>query len=267
MLGFNDLKFRVENKVATLTLNRPDVYNALSDDMRMGMKYAVDYINDTKNDIRIVVITGAGKAFCSGGDIKLMKQRIEENISYRQRIDTYRQDVANMVLNLKSIKQPVIAKLNGPTYGAGCSIAMIADIRICADHVKFGVPFAKRGLIPDWGSTYLLPRIVGLSKAIELVATGNSFDSTEALRIGFVNQVVPKGSLDDAVTVMCSNILESGPFSLIYAKQAMLDALTSTLETAVEKEAQLQSLCYRSDDHCEGVDSFLEKRPPNFKGL
>lgn len=267
MLGFKDLLFNVENKIATLTLNRPDVFNALSDDMRLGMKSAVDYINDPENDVRVVVITGSGKAFCSGGDIKLMKQRIDQCVSYRERLDTYRQDVSNMVLNLVSIKQPVIARLNGATYGAGCSIAMLADIRICADHVKFGVPFSKRGLIPDWGSTYFLPRLVGLSKAVELVSTGNSFDAQEAFRIGFVNQVVAADQLDVAVETMCNQILQSGPFSVFNAKQAMRDALGTSLETAVEKEAHLQSLCYRSDDHREGVESFLEKRPASFKGI
>lgn len=265
-MEYRDLLFTVNNHVATITLNRPEAYNAISDAMRESIRDVVDYINDPGHDVRIVVITGAGKAFCSGGDIKLMKTRIDEDVSYRERLETYRRDVAGMVKCIKSIRQPVIAMINGAAYGAGCSIAMLCDIRIAADKVKFGMPFGKRGLIPDWGATYFLPRLVGRSAAIELAVTGQSFDAEKALQIGFINRKVPAEELESCVAEYCQQILENSPYAVKTAKQAMDLALEAELDTALEQESHLQSCCYRSDDHREGVESFLEKRPALFTG-
>lgn len=263
-MEYTDILFAVDNHIATITLNRPEAYNAISDTMRNNLRAAVDYINDQQNDIRIVVITGAGKAFCSGGDIKLMKERIDADVSFRERLETYRTDVAGMVKCLKSIRQPVIAQINGAAFGAGCSIAMLCDIRIASDQAKFGLPFGKRGLIPDWGATFFLPRLVGRSRAIELMATGRSFDATEALNMGFVNKIVPFDELQGTVDKYCEQILENGPLSVVAGKLAMDAAMVSELDTALEQEAQIQSTCYRSPEHREGVESFLEKRPAKF---
>lgn len=261
----NDLLFEKEGHIATITLNRPDAYNALSDDMRAGLRKAVDMLR-TDKDIWVTVLTGAGKAFCSGGDIKLMKKRIEDGVSYRQRLETYRRDVADMVRELRSIRQPLIAQINGAAYGAGCSLAMLCDIRIASDTAKFGLPFGKRGLVPDWGATYFLPRIVGMSKAVGLCATGRSFDARKALEIGFVDEVVPHEELQEYVRLYCDDILQSGPFSVMEGKAAMNRSLESGLDEALELEARVQSECYVSDDHREGVDCFLEKRQPRFAG-
>lgn len=263
---YTDILFTVSNHIATITLNRPEAYNAISDAMRESIRDAVDYINEPENDVRIVVITGAGKAFCSGGDIKLMKERIDADVSFRERLLTYRKDVAGMVKCIKSIRQPVIAQINGATFGAGCSIAMLCDIRIASEQAKFGMPFCKRGLIPDWGATYFLPRLVGRSKAIELTVTGQSFDAEYALDIGFVNQVVPLEKLQETVDNYCKQVLENSPYSVMALKSAMDLALESAIDTALEQESIVQSNCYRSDDHREGVESFLEKRPAKFTG-
>lgn len=265
-MKYTDILFTVSNQTATITLNRPEAYNAISDTMRNDLRAAVDDINDPENDIRIVVITGAGKAFCSGGDIKLMKERIDADVSFRERLETYRTDVAGMVKCIKSIRQPVIARINGVAFGAGCSIAMLCDIRIASDQARFGLPFGKRGLIPDWGATFFLPRLVGRSKAIELMATGQSFDAVAALEMGFVNRIVPLDQLQGTIDQYCEQILENGPLSVMAAKQAMDAAMVSELDTALEQEAQIQSICYRSGEHREGVESFLEKRPARFSG-
>lgn len=265
-MNVTDILFEVSNYTATITLNRPEAYNAISDTMRDNLREAVEVINNPENDIRIVVITGAGKAFCSGGDIKLMKERIDCGVTFRERLETYRQDVAGMVKCLKSIRQPVIAQINGAAFGAGCSIAMLCDIRIAAEHAKFGMPFGKRGLIPDWGATYFLPRLIGRSKAIELAASGQSFDAKTALEIGFVNQTVPAEELESYVKNYCNQILENSPCSVMAVKSAMDQALMQELDTALEQEAQIQSHCYCSEDHREGVESFLEKRPARFSG-
>jgi 2-(1,2-epoxy-1,2-dihydrophenyl)acetyl-CoA isomerase len=263
---YKDIIFTIEDNVATITLNRPEAYNALSDTMRTELKEVVGIINDSK-DIRVVVLTGAGKAFCAGGDIKLMKERIDQKIPYQERLDTYRLDVGAMVKCLKSIRQPVIAKLNGATYGAGCSIAMLCDIRVAGDNVKLGLPFTARGLVPDWGATYFLPRLVGTSNALHLIATGKGVSAGEALNLGLVNAVVPAGELDDYVKGLCEGILLNGPMAVTLAKEAMYAAMETELDTALEREAHCQSRCYLSDDHREGVDCFLEKRPPQFKGV
>lgn len=263
-MNFTDILFTVSHHTATITLNRPEAYNAISDTMRDNLREAVEMINRPENDIRIVVITGAGKAFCSGGDIKRMKERIDSGVTFHERLETYRRDVAGMVKCLKSIRQPVIARINGAAYGAGCSIAMLCDIRVAADHAKFGMPFGKRGLIPDWGATYFLPRLVGSSKALELAVTGQSFDAEAALSMGFVNKVVPAERLEHCVNDYCNQILDNGPFSVMAVKNTMNQALLQELDTALEQEAQIQSHCFCSEEHREGVESFLEKRPVRF---
>lgn len=261
----SQILFDVKNYVATITLNRPEAYNAISDGMRAELRDAIDCINKDKG-IRIVVITGAGKAFCAGGDIKLMKERIDQKIAYSERLETYRMDVADMVKKVKSIRQPIIAAINGAAFGAGCSIALLCDIRIAADRAKFGLPFGKRGLVPDWGATYFLPRLVGASKAIELTATGRNIDAQTALQMGLVNAVAPVDELMECVHAYCADMLQSSPASLLEGKAALYGSLTAELDAALEREAQVQSACYCSDDHREGVDSFLDKREANFTG-
>lgn len=264
-MTFNSILFEVKNHVATITLNRPDKYNAISNEMRDELRIAVDTINDSE-EIRVVVITGAGKAFSAGGDINLMKERIDSDISYRERLETYRRDVAGMVKHIKSIKQPVIAAINGATFGAGCSIAMLCDIRIASDKAKFGLPFGKRGLVPDWGALYFLPRLIGVSRAIEWTATGRTFDAETALEINFINRVVPHNELESCVNEYCEDILQSSPYSVIKSKEVMYEGLELEIDTVLEKEAALQSTCYRSNDHREGVVSFIEKREAEFTG-
>lgn len=261
----NELIFKVDGHIATITLNRPDAYNALSEEMRDGLRRSVNILRED-NSLWVAVLTGAGKAFCSGGDIKLMKERIESDISYRERLEVYRRDVADMVRELTSIRQLVIAQINGAAYGAGCSLAALCDIRIASDKAKFGLPFGKRGLIPDWGATYFLPRIIGRSKAIALCATGRSFTADEALQMGFVDEVFPHDDVESSVKAYCNDILQSGPFSVMEAKAAITRSLDIGLDAALEHEAKIQSACYRTDDHKEGVDCFLEKRPPKFVG-
>lgn len=264
-MKYSSILFEIKNHVATITLNKPDKYNAISDEMRDELRDVINIINED-NDIRVVVLTGSGKAFCAGGDIKLMKERIDQNISYRDRLETYRRDVSGMVKHIKSIKQPVIAAINGLTYGAGCSIAMLCDIRIASDSAKFGLPFGRRGLIPDWGATYFLPRLIGISKAIELSSTGRSFDAKTALQIGFVNAIVPQEELQNCVDDYCKDILKSSPYSLLKGKEVMYQGLELEIDTVLERESHIQSMCYRSEGHREGVNSFLEKRDAEFIG-
>lgn len=266
MKNFSEILFGVENHVATITLNRPEAYNALSDVMRNELRTAIKYIKNNEDQIRIVVLTGAGKAFCAGGDVKMMKQRIENGVDYEERLTFYRKDVEDMVYRFRSIRQPTIAAINGHAFGAGCSIALLCDMRVASERAKFGMPFGKRGLVPDWGATYTLPRLLGTGKAMELAFTGKAFDAQEALRIGLINAIYPAEELMTGVRSLCDDMLTSSPFSTYAAKQLMINGLNSSLETAMKAEGEAQSACFCSDDHREGVDSFLEKRNPQFTG-
>lgn len=262
---YKDIIYEESGKVATITLNRPDKFNALSDQMRQELREVAAHLKQSK-EIQVVIFTGAGKAFCAGGDIHVMKANIDKYIPYEERLTTYRRDVVEMVQTIKSIPQLLIAKLNGPTFGAGCSIALLCDIRIAASHVKFGLPFGKRGLIPDWGASYYLPRVIGYANAIELAVTGKTFDTKKALAVNLIQHEVPTAELDAFVEGYVNEVLESSPFATRIVKRSMEDALNLSLETALEKEANYQALCYLSDDHREGVESFIEKRAPEFTG-
>ena len=265
-MNFEEIQFSVEHYVATITLDRPDAYNAISDVMRNDLRRAIQYIREHEQEIRIVVLTGSGKAFCAGGDIKLMKRRIEGGVTYEERLDTYKKDVEDMVYRFKGIRQPVIAAINGAAYGAGCSIALLCDIRVSSDKAKFGLPFGKRGLVPDWGATYYLPRVLGTAKAMELAFTGGSFDAEEARRIGLVSEVYAAEEFNACVRKLCGEMLMSSPCSTYAGKALMYAGLGLTLEEAMKAEGEAQSRCFCSDDHREGVDCFLEKRAPTFTG-
>jgi 2-(1,2-epoxy-1,2-dihydrophenyl)acetyl-CoA isomerase len=264
-LTYEDLLFDIDGHVATVTLNRPEAYNAISNPMREALRDVMARLA-CDDGVRVVVFTGAGRAFCAGGDVKLMKRRIDEGTPYSERLASYRRDVMELVRDMRSIRQLTIAKLNGATYGAGCSIAMLCDVRIASAEAKFGLPFGRRGLVPDWGAMYFLPRLVGLSRALSLCATGRSFDAARALEIGFIDEVAGPGELDEFVRAYCADVLLSSPVSIMESKAAMLKNMRSELDSALEREGRLQSECFCSRDHREGVESFLEKRPPVFTG-
>ena len=262
-MDYQQIKFTVENHVATLTLNRPEAYNAFSDVMRNEMRDAFSRVEADK-DIRALILTGEGKAFCSGGDVKLMVSRMESGMPFAERREIFRKDVKAVVEQIYNTRVPVIAAINGGAYGAGASLSLLCDVRIAADNAKFGFLFGKRGLIPDWGSNYTLPRVVGLSRAIELVASGRIFGAQEALSYGLVNQVVEAGKLMEAATGLAAQIAANSPNAVAESKLALRLGMSQTLSQALEHEAMTQSLCQLSDDHREGVMSFVEKREPVF---
>lgn len=262
---YQDIIYEETGKVATITLNRPAKMNALSDQMRSEIRQVVAHLQRS-NEIQIVILTGAGKAFCAGGDINVMKANIDKQIPYEDRLMAYRRDVVEMVQTIKSIPQLLIAKLNGATFGAGCSLALLCDIRIAASHVKFGLPFAKRGLIPDWGASYYLPRVIGYAKAVELSVSGRTFSAQEAKAINLIDYEVPELELDEFISAYINKVLMSSPFAIRIIKKNMEASWHQSLETALEQEASLQSSCYLSDDHREGVESFIDKRQPEFNG-
>jgi 2-(1,2-epoxy-1,2-dihydrophenyl)acetyl-CoA isomerase len=264
-MTFTQIIYEYENHVAKITLNNPEALNALSDVMVQELKDAVDVVNGTR-DVSVVVITGAGKAFSAGGNIKAMQDRIESGMTYHERQEVMRRRVGDAVRKIRSIRQPVIAAVNGASAGAGCALVLLCDIRVASEKAKFSLPFAKLGLSLDWGSAYTLPRLVGTARAIEFVSTCRLIDSKSALEMGLVNRVVPHDSLMEEVDRLCAEISKNAPFAVALSKASIRKGSESSLDLILEDEAYIQAMCQLSEDHQEGVIAFLEKRGPVFKG-
>lgn len=262
-MTYQQISFEEKDHVGILTLKRPEAYNALSDIMRNELRDLLVNIT-TSTTLRVLIITGEGKAFCSGGDVKLMVSRMESGLGFDERREIFRKDVAEMVKNFYNIKIPVIAAINGGAYGAGVSISLLCDIRIASDKAKFGFLFGKRGLIPDWGANFFLPRLIGYSRALELISCGKVIDSEEALNYGLVNQVVFADDLMAEALQMAKAMAVVSPNAIIESKAALRAGLLQSMDEALEYEATTQSLCQLSKDHKEGVLSFVEKREPVF---
>ena len=254
------LSEKSEDGVLTLTLNRPDALNAFN----VGMKEALlAALKDAARDrqVRVVLLTGAGRAFSAGQDLK---ERQEPGVAdlgaeLRTRYNP-------IVFAMRGLEKPIIGAINGVAAGAGISVALACDIRIAADNASFVEVFGRVGLVPDTGSSWLLPRLVGYARAAEMCFTTEPVDAASAERIGLVNRVVPAESLMDEANSMAIKLAQGAPLALALAKRALNRALESSLEDALEFEAQLQSIAGRSADHKEGVAAFVEKRPARFSG-
>lgn len=246
--------------VLTLTLNRPDVLNAVNDQLSLELGEALKYA-ERERAVRALVLTGAGRGFCSGQDLR-DRAGVGE-ISYG---DSLRRRYNPLIQRLASLEKPVIAAVNGVAAGAGCNLALACDLRVASDRASFIEVFARVGLIADSGGTYFLPRLVGLAKAFELAYLAEPVDAAEALRIGLVNRVVEHEALMLA-TLDWARRLAAGPTkSYGLTKRGLRRAASATLEESLAYEAYLQEIAGGSADHREGVAAFLEKRAPHFTG-
>jgi len=253
-----------EEYVRTIRLNRPDVLNACNNALLAELGKAV---RDAEKDasVRVVVLTVAGRAFCSVQDLADVADRykspepIELGHHLRERYNP-------IILKLRTMEKPVIAAVNGVAAGAGMSLALACDIRIAAESASFIQAFIKVGLVPDSGSTFMLPRLVGPARAMELTMTGRKVETKEALQIGLVNQVVPDAELVAAAASLAKKLAELPPRGLVLTKRAINAAWTADLPTQLDYEAMLQTTAGQTRDHREGVTAFLEKRPPQFTG-
>jgi enoyl-CoA hydratase len=260
-MEYKDIKVTKENKVGTITIDRPEVLNAIRDNTMWEIE---DILNiwESDPDVCVIVLTGAGKkAFISGGDISIMGAdkgyiRILSSLPKGQAI----------TCKIENYPKPVIAKINGIALGGGTEMALACDIRIAADTAIMGVPEITLGIIPGYGGTQRLTRLVGLGMAKKLVLTGDHIKAAEALRIGLVEEVVSAAELDDAVAKLAAKLAARPPVALRLGKEAINNGAQTDLRTGLEIEAKCFALCFGTEDKQEGMEAFLEKRKPNFKG-
>ena len=261
------VKLEKQGEIAILTLTRPEMMNALGQEGDGAEVAAVCAEIEADPAVRCTILTGEGRAFSAGGDVKAMKARTGAfgGSPYDIR-EGYRRNIHRVVTALYNLETPLVAAVNGPAIGLGCDVACMADIRIASDKAKFGVTFLKLGLIPGDGGAWLLPRIIGGSRAAELLFTGDVIDAETAVEWGLVSRAVPGEMLMDEAVAMAEKIAKQPPQSLRLAKTLMRHGATASYNTIMEMSAASQALMHMTDDHMEGVDAILEKRAPVFKG-
>jgi 2-(1,2-epoxy-1,2-dihydrophenyl)acetyl-CoA isomerase len=258
----SDLIETVEDGVATLTLNRPEALNALSDEIRAGLWDAFSRLG-ADDAIGCIVLTGAGRGFCAGGDVKTMGSRSARG--FEERAAGVAQS-GRIAMLMHTTPKPIIGMINGVAVGAGLSMAAACDLRVAGRSARFGTGFIRIGLSGDWGGTWTLTRLVGTAKARELFFTGDMIDADEALRIGLVNKVADDTDLLETTMTLARRIAAMPHVALGYTKKNLAVAETADLATSLDVEAFNQARCSQMEDHREAVQAFREKRRPVFTG-
>jgi enoyl-CoA hydratase/carnithine racemase len=248
--------------VATITLNRPAAKNAFSPDMIALWR---GFLEQARADdaVRVVIVTGKGDTFCSGGDIREMAEG--KLVSWDMKRYLW-EGVHRIVLTMEDLDKPVIAAINGAAMGAGLDMALMCDLRICADTAKFAESYIMMGLVPGDGGAYFLPRVIGMPKALELLLTGDVIGPDEALRMGLVNKVVARDRLMEEAAALAEKIAARPPLAVRMMKRAAYQGCTSTLRAHLDYISSQLSLLSETEDHREAARAFLEKRKPVFKG-
>lgn len=249
------------NGVFTLALNRPEVRNALNTRARIELAHAIKAAA-VDDDIRVVVVTGKGGAFSSGGDIGEMgtgRTPIESRNRMRAMLET-------VIAPLWRLEKPTIAAVDGFAYGAGLSLALACDLIIAGESARFSMAFVKVGLVPDCGSLFFLPRVVGINRAKDLVFTGRALSAHEAAEIGLVNRVVPDGELQESVNDFAHELAGGAPVALGLMKTILNRSLSTAFDEFLELESLAVAIASSTDDHLEGISAFRAKRPPTFRG-
>jgi enoyl-CoA hydratase/carnithine racemase len=248
--------------IGTITLNRPERLNAITFEVYRELTDLIAALRDEK-DVRVVVITGAGRAFCSGGDVRDIIGELQGRDAAG--LLEFTRLTCELIHNMRALPKPIIASLNGTTAGAGACIALASDIRIAADEAKIAFVFVKVGLAgTDMGATYLLPRIVGLSKATELLMTGDFIEAAEAEKIGLYNRVVPRDQLETATRDFADKLAHGPALGLAKTKEMLNREMHMSFDSALEAEAVAQALCMQTNDFKEAHAAFIEKRPAKF---
>jgi 2-(1,2-epoxy-1,2-dihydrophenyl)acetyl-CoA isomerase len=254
------LRYEVADAIATITLDRAEALNALSVPLKTELLAAFRTVARDRG-VRAVVLTGAGRAFCAGQDLKerLAPDASPLAVEVRERFNP-------IIAAMRGLDQPIVGAINGVAAGAGASLAFACDIRIAAENASFVLAFGRIGLVPDSGATWLLPRLVGPAKAAELALLGESLSAADAERFGLVARVVPPDALAAEARAVAARLAGLAPVALALTKRALERTWSVTLDEALEDEAYRQGLAGATADHAEGLTAFLEKRPPRFSG-
>jgi len=258
---FEFLKYQKSEGVATITFNRPEVYNALNDGITFELQAALKSASKD-SEVRVVVLTGEGKAFCSGQDLKASAAEPDRSFS-----ESLHKRYNPIIKAIRKIPKPVICRLNGVAAGAGCSFALACDLIIASEDAKLIEVFVNIGLVLDSGSSYFLPRLVGSSKAFELATMGTRISGKDAEEMGLVTKAVPSDELDAAVKVYTDFYAQAPTKAIGMMKKMLNKSQNTTLDNMLEYEAYCQDIAGATEDYKEGVTAFLEKRKPEFKGL
>lgn len=259
-MEYKFLRYTLDGSVATITLNRPEVYNALNDAITFELQDVLKVVGKDEQ-VRVVVLTGEGKAFCAGQDLKDSSSQTKK--SFKESLDKrYHPIIKAMV----SLPKPIICRLNGVAAGAGCSLALACDLIIADEEATLIEVFINIGLVPDSGSSYFLPRLVGMARAFELCSMGTKVKASEAVNIGLINKAVPANTLD-AVVKQYTDYFAGAPTKAIGLIKRMLHkSVTASLDEMLEYEGYCQEIAGGTNDHREGVEAFMSKRKPLFSG-
>lgn len=259
-MAYTFLKYQVAEGVATITLNRPDVYNALNDEITYELQDALKVVAKDEQ-VRVIVLTGEGKAFCSGQDLKAASGQQKRSF-----MESLHKRYNPIIRAMRNLPKPIVCRLNGVAAGAGCSIALACDVIVATEEAQLIEIFINIGLVPDSGSSFFLPRTIGMNKAFELCSMGNRLKAVEAESIGLINKTVPAVDLDKTVKSYTDYYAKAPTKSIGLIKKMLNKAQTSSLDEMLDYEAYCQEIAGTSHDYKEGVQAFLEKRKPEFRG-
>ncbi|MBU1208342.1 MAG: enoyl-CoA hydratase-related protein [Pseudomonadota bacterium] len=259
MKEYKTIILEKKDGIGYITLNRPEVFNAISQELIDEFSDALDIVNKDE-EIRVLILTGAGKGFQAGADIR------ELSMMTPMAILRWNEGVLRNHAKLEKLRQPVIAAINGLAMGGGLELALSCSLRIAVEGAKLALPEVKLGIIPGTGGTQRLPRLIGKGKAYELLLTGDMITAEEALKIGLVNKVVPRGEALKAAEELAGKIMANAPIAVEMCKDAVEIGMDLPLEQAVQYSQKNCITCFSTEDMKEGTGAFLEKRKPNFKG-
>lgn len=261
------LKVEIEEGIALLTMNRPDQRNPLDPEMQDALIETLSAL-DAGQEVRVAILTGAGSAFCAGGNVRRMAEAASgpQQRTPAQARGYYRWGIQRIPRLIESLEIPIIAAVNGPAMGAGCDLACMCDLRIAAESARFAESFVKLGIIPGDGGAWLLPRVVGFAKACEMALTGDALTAQEALACGLVSRVVPDAELIPAAKDLAARIAANPPQAVRMARRLLREAWNNRLDTVLEMSSAMQAVAHTTEDHREALAAMREKRKPVFKG-
>jgi 2-(1,2-epoxy-1,2-dihydrophenyl)acetyl-CoA isomerase len=257
----NSILLKIENKIAFITLNRPEVFNSFNREMALSLQKNLDDC-ESNPDVRAIVLTGNGKAFCAGQDLKEVTSP-ELNPGFKKILEEHYNPI---ITRIRSIKKPIIGAINGVAAGAGANIALACDVVVAHEKVSFIQAFSLIGLIPDSAGTYFLPRLIGFQKAQALAMLGDKISAEDAEKMGMIYKVIPFENFENDVNQLASKLANMPTKALGMIKELFNKSMTNNLEDQLALESKLQIEAAQSEDYAEGVAAFIEKRQPNFKG-